>query len=207
MTKAQKERADLDKNFQATQASLAYARNIFSTPAGAALLVERLKAEGKSIPPELAKIANGANAPPDDPDDIDTRINSAVAKSREEWRIEQEKERLAESLGQGDRVKGRALLGERYNDYLNVMDEITKADMPRLLQLASELHSLRAGRSAPPPPAPEPSSGTAATDLGRGTASPAPVATGPLTPDAYARAAGFANARDFERAMLVEDGG
>lgn len=188
------------------ESQVAYAKNLISTPAIAERVVAHLKANGQPVPPALAAIAAKASGTgtEEEPDKL-TLLERQVAELQSRLATEGAERDAILRLGKGNLDEGNKLYNERHPKLMAIMDRMNKADPKDILEFAMYVHDLEARTGSPaasPPPAP--SDGSAATDLGRGAAAPAPASAGPMTPDKLAQLAGFANERDWQRAMLLE---
>ena len=182
-----------------------YARRLLQDPDEAKSAYEHLKANKQPIPPLLAKAYAAAQeaGAVEEPDEL-TLLKTKLADLEGRLSVESAERDTILRLGKGNLDEGRKLYSERHPKLMSIMDRMSKSDPQSLLETAMHFLELeeRASGAATQPPA---SNGTAATDLGRGTATNAPPPAA-HTADAVAQSLGYANARAWELAQVTDQG-
>lgn len=194
------------------EAQIGYARALIQEPSIAERVVAHLTATGQTVPPQLAAIAAKAkDAPPvEEPDEI-TQLKAKVDELSHRVNTGNAERDAMLRLGKGNLDEGKKLYTERVPRLMEIMKRMAASDTGALMEFAMHVDEMEqsAARAASPPPATNPQAaptGTARADLGRGTAAspPAGEEDGILTPDAWAKIAGYGSERELARALEME---
>lgn len=202
---------EYESKVKAYETQVGYARRLLQDPSEAECAYKQLKANKQPIPALLAKAYEAAveSGAVEEPDEL-TLLKQEVADLKSQRALENAERDTILRLGKGNPDEGRKLYSERHPKLMAIMDRMGKSDPQSLLDFAMYVHGLEeasASRAATQPPA-QPD-GTAATDLGRGTAS-APAAQmksdSKEFKDYLAQQAGYPNAHAWELAQVTAEG-